>query len=54
MKVAKDHEAREWLLSDDIIDDGHKGWLKLMKQYDTKDLEGTNLSDAMNKSSISN
>ena len=48
MKVTKDHEAREWLLSDDIIDDGHKGWLKLMKQYDTKDLEGSNLSDAMN------
>ena len=49
LKVTKGHEAREWLLSDDLLDDGRASWFKLIDQYDVKEKTGSYLSDAVKK-----
>ena len=49
LKVTKGHEAREWLLSDDMLDNGPASWSKLMDHYDVKEKTGSYLSDAVKK-----
>ena len=49
MKVTKGHEAREWLLAAEVENEGREGWFRILKHYDVKDLEGSNLSTAMNR-----
>ena len=41
MKFTKGHEAREWLTTHDVLNDGLKGWKCTMDQYDLKELQGS-------------
>ena len=49
VKVTKNHEAREWLTNHGAHNDGREGWKLIMEQYDTKEVQGSHLSDAMNR-----
>ena len=49
IKTTKGHEAREWLLPDEVEDDGREGWFRLLKQYDLRDADDNNLGSAMNR-----
>ena len=43
IKTTKGHEAREWLLPDEVEYDGREGWFRLLKQYDLRDADDNNL-----------
>ena len=47
MRATKGNEAREWLIANNIVNNGREGWKKILKQYDPMELEGTILSTAM-------
>ena len=49
MVTDPDHEARMWLLTDDVDNDGHAAWLKLMSHYDDETIEESLVETLYNK-----
>ena len=49
MVTDPDHEARMWLLTDDVDNDGHGAWLKLMGHYDDETIEESLVETLYNK-----